>query len=241
MTKKRYNSLSIEPKNAKQREFLNSVSDYPVTFAIGSAGGGKTYLATFKAIEYLQYGLVDKIVVVRPAVATEDLGYLPGDLIEKIDPYLLPIWDAFESLVGIERFEDYKQNRQIEIAALAFMRGRTISNAFIILDEAQNTTIDQMKMFLTRFGENVKVVITGDPSQSDINGANGLEWAVEKLQECKSVNMIKYTKREVVRSALTRDILHHLEKSNDKKSTSIPDSTLDPVRNVRSTVISEFN
>jgi phosphate starvation-inducible PhoH-like protein len=147
MTKRRYSNLSIEPKNAKQREFLNSVSDYPVTFAIGSAGGGKTYLATFKAIEYLQYGLVDKIVVVRPAVATEDLGYLPGDLKEKIDPYLLPIWDAFEALVGVEKFEEYKENRQIEIAALAFMRGRTISNAFIILDEAHRPNEDVLNTF----------------------------------------------------------------------------------------------
>lgn len=238
MNKKKQYTRLVEPKNNKQKEFLESVADYPVTFAVGSAGSGKTFLATAKAVEYLNYGLVDKLVVVRPAVATEDLGFLPGDMKEKVDPYLLPIWDCLSNIAGPEKFRDMQEDKLIEIAPLAFMRGRTFSNAFIILDEAQNTTIDQMKMFLTRFGENVKVVITGDPTQSDIKGMNGLNWALEKLSECKSVNIIKYSKNQVVRSMLVKDILTHLEREN-AKNTSATDSEGDTGRGLPEFIIRE--
>lgn len=217
---------AIEPKNKKQKEFLNAVAEYPVVFAIGSAGSGKTFLAASQAFHYISYEFVDRIVIVRPAVATEDLGYLPGDMKEKLDPYLLPLLDAFSDLSNPKMVKDMMVEGVIEVAALAFMRGRTFSNAFIILDEAQNTTVDQMKMFLTRFGENVRVVITGDPTQSDIRGENGLMWATKKLYNCNSVAVIKYENKDVVRSSLVRDILNHLEK-NEKQDISIPSSEED--------------
>jgi phosphate starvation-inducible PhoH-like protein len=226
MNKKRIKP--IEPKNKKQKEFLNAVAELPVVFAVGSAGSGKTFLAASQAYHYLSFGFVDRVIIVRPAVATEDLGYLPGDMKEKLDPYLLPLIDAFNDLSNPKMVQDLVQEGAIEVAALAFMRGRTFNNAFIILDEAQNTTIDQMKMFLTRFGENVKVVITGDPTQSDITGENGLQWAVKKLKHCKSIAVIQYENKDVVRSALVRDILHYLEK-NEKYSNDLPDSQEDTV------------
>lgn len=221
MNKKRVKP--IEPKNKKQKEFLNAVAELPVVFAVGSAGSGKTFLAASQAYHYLSFGFVDRVIIVRPAVATEDLGYLPGDMKEKLDPYLLPLIDAFNDLSNPKMVQDLVHEGAIEVAALAFMRGRTFNNAFIILDEAQNTTIDQMKMFLTRFGENVKVVITGDPTQSDIAGENGLQWAVKKLRHCKSIAIIQYENKDVVRSALVRDILHYLEK-NEKNNNDLSDS-----------------
>lgn len=226
MNKKRIKP--IEPKNKKQKEFLNAVAELPVIFAVGSAGSGKTFLAASQAYHYLSFGFVDRIIIVRPAIATEDLGYLPGDMKEKLDPYLLPLIDAFNDLSNPKMVQDLVHEGAIEVAALAFMRGRTFNNAFIILDEAQNTTIDQMKMFLTRFGENVKVVITGDPTQSDIPGENGLQWAVKKLRHCKSIAVIQYENKDVVRSALVRDILHYLEK-NEKYSNDLPNSQEDTV------------
>lgn len=224
---------AVEPKNKKQKEFLNTIAELPVVFAVGSAGSGKTFLAASQAYHYLSYEFVDRIVIVRPAIATEDLGYLPGDMKEKLDPYLLPLMDAFVDLSNPKMVQDLVHEGAIEVAALAFMRGRTFNNAFIILDEAQNTTIDQMKMFLTRFGENVKVVITGDPTQSDIKGENGLQWAVKKLNHCKSVGVIQYENKDVVRSALVRDILHHLEK-NEKHSIHISNSSEDTSRDLPS-------
>jgi phosphate starvation-inducible PhoH-like protein len=218
--------INVEPKNKKQKEFLSAIADLPVVFAVGSAGSGKTFLAASQALHYLSFNFVDRIVIVRPAVATEDLGYLPGDMKEKLDPYLLPLMDAFSDLTSPKTALDLVHEGSIEIAALAFMRGRTFNNAFIILDEAQNTTASQMKMFLTRFGENVKVVITGDPTQSDIKGENGLQWAVKLLKNCKSVAVIQYENKDVVRSALVRDILQHLEK-NEKQSNDIPNSSED--------------
>jgi phosphate starvation-inducible protein PhoH and related proteins len=225
MNKKRIKQ--IEPKNKKQREFLNAISELPVVFAVGSAGSGKTFLAAAQAYHYLSYEFVDRIVIVRPAIATEDLGYLPGDMKEKLDPYLLPLMDAFSDLSNPKMVQDLVHEGAIEVAALAFMRGRTFNNAFIVLDEAQNTTIDQMKMFLTRFGENVKVVITGDPTQSDIRGENGLQWATRKLRSCKSVAIIQYENKDVVRSALVRDILNYLEKNETTNDSSVSNSEED--------------
>jgi phosphate starvation-inducible PhoH-like protein len=206
----------IEPKNKNQKEFINAVIEKSVVFAIGSAGSGKTFLAAAKAIEYLEFAFVDRIVIVRPVVATEDIGYLPGDINEKLDPYLMPLMDAFISVSNPKRVQDLTRTGEIEVAPLAFMRGRTFSDAFIILDEAQNTTIDQMRMFLTRFGENVKVVITGDLSQSDIPGTNGLKWAIEKLNKSPSIHIVRYSNSDVVRSALVRELLKYIDEPDDK-------------------------
>jgi len=238
MNKKRIRS--VEPKNKKQKEFLNAIAELPVVFAVGSAGSGKTFLAASQAYHYLSFEFVDRIVIVRPAIATEDLGYLPGDMKEKLDPYLLPLMDAFSDLSNPKMVQDLVHEGVIEVAALAFMRGRTFNNAFIILDEAQNTTIDQMKMFLTRFGENVKVVITGDPTQSDISGENGLQWAVKRLKHCKSVAVIHYENKDVVRSALVRDILHHLEK-NEKHHNDLPNSSEDTTGSLPDFITTAFN
>jgi len=213
------NSIVVEPKNKKQREFISALAEKNVVFATGAAGSGKTFLAAAKALESLEFAFVDRIIIVRPVVATEDIGFLPGDIKEKLDPYLLPLMDAFISLSNPRRIQDLTQTGEIEIAPLAFMRGRTFSDAFIILDEAQNTTIEQMRMFLTRFGENVKVVITGDLSQSDIKGTNGLQWAIEKLKHCDSVHILRYNNSDVVRSALVRDILKYVD-SDDKSKTT---------------------
>jgi phosphate starvation-inducible PhoH-like protein len=215
MIKKKNNSR-IEPKNKNQKEFLNAVVDKSIVFAIGAAGSGKTFLGAAKAIEYLEFGFVDRIIIVRPVVATEDIGFLPGDIKEKLDPYLLPLMDAFISITNPKRIQDLERTGEIEIAPLAFMRGRTFSNAFIILDEAQNTTIEQMRMFLTRFGEGVKVVITGDLTQSDIKGTNGLQWAVDRLKNCDSIHIVRYSNSDVVRSALVRDILKYIDDTDDK-------------------------
>jgi phosphate starvation-inducible protein PhoH and related proteins len=217
MTRKKSNNR-VEPKNKAQKEFLSAVVEKSIVFAVGSAGSGKTFLGAAKAIEYLEFGFVDRIVVVRPVVATEDIGFLPGDIKEKLDPYLLPLMDAFITLTNPKRIQDLERTGEIEIAPLAFMRGRTFSNAFIILDEAQNTTIEQMRMFLTRFGEGVKVVITGDLSQSDIKGTNGLQWAVDRLRECDSVHIVRYSNSDVVRSALVKDILKYIDEPNDKNN-----------------------
>lgn len=215
MTRKKITN-KIEPKNKNQKEFINAIVEKSIVFAIGSAGSGKTFLAAAKALEYLEFGFVDRVVIVRPVVATEDIGYLPGDMNEKLDPYLMPLMDAFISVSNPKRVQDLTRTGEIEVAPLAFMRGRTFSDAFVILDEAQNTTIDQMRMFLTRFGENVKVVVTGDLSQSDIPGTNGLKWAIEKLDKCSSIHIVRYNNSDVVRSALVREILRYIDEPNDK-------------------------
>ena len=214
--KKSSNVSRVEPKNPLQQQFISAITDKNVVFATGSAGTGKTFLAAAKALEYLDFGFVGRIVIVRPVVATENIGFLPGDMKEKLDPYLLPLMDAFITLSNPKRVQDLVQTGEIEVAPLAFMRGRTFSDAFIILDEAQNTTIDQMRMFLTRFGENVKVVITGDLSQSDLPGENGLAWAIKVLEDCEEIATIKYSKDHVVRSGLVKTLLKYIELHDDK-------------------------
>lgn len=211
---------TIIPKNKKQKLFLSEIAEKSVVMSVGSAGTGKTFLAAHTALTWFSLGLIDRIVIVRPIVATEQIGFLPGDFKEKIDPYLMPLYDAFSAVSDVRTIQEMLQQGDIEVAPLAFMRGRSFSNCFIILDEAQNTTVDQMKMFLTRFGENVKVVITGDLSQSDIKEQNGLAWASKLLEPCPDVSLITYENKEVVRSALVRSILGYIEKSEKSKDIS---------------------
>lgn len=202
---------TVTPKNKVQKQFINAIIECPVVFSVGAAGTGKTFLAAHQALESLSYSFVEKIVLVRPVVATEQLGYLPGDFKEKLDPYLLPLFDCLIQVSNQQYIEQLREYGKIEIAPLAFMRGRTFSNSFVILDEAQNTTVSQMKLFLTRFGENVRVVITGDVTQSDIKEENGLQWAIEKLRLCPSVSVVEYKNKDVVRSALVADLIKYLD------------------------------
>ena len=223
----RHRGKKIAPKTVNQKRYVDSIRQNTITFGIGPAGTGKTFLAVALAAAALSRREVNRIILTRPAVeAGERLGFLPGTLYEKIDPYLRPLYDALHDMIDPESIPKLIAAGTIEVAPLAYMRGRTLNNSFIILDEAQNTTASQMKMFLTRFGENVKVVITGDPTQSDIKGENGLQWAVKLLKNCKSVAVIQYENKDVVRSALVRDILQHLEK-NEKQSNDIPNSSED--------------
>jgi len=202
---------NIRPRNDKQAFYLESMKEFPVTIGIGHAGTGKSFLAVYRATKEFEANKINKLVLVRPHVATENLGFLPGTLEEKMDPYMRPLFDALQSRWGPKKVDKMISTGEIEIAPLAFMRGRTLNNCAVIFDEAQNSTVDQMKMFLTRFGENIKVMINGDPTQSDIVGSdNGLVWAVSKLRECSSVNIVGFSETDVVRSELVKDILKYL-------------------------------
>jgi phosphate starvation-inducible PhoH-like protein len=181
-----------------------------MVFALGPAGTGKTYLAVARAVAALLDGEVDRIILSRPAVeAGENLGFLPGDMREKVDPYLRPLYDALYDLLPPEQVERRFQSGEIEIAPLAFMRGRTLSNAFVILDEAQNTTSAQMKMLLTRFGQNARMVIAGDPSQIDLppKAKSGLKEAIATLSDIEDISMVYFTSKDVVRHPLVGRIV----------------------------------
>lgn len=185
-------------------------ADLDLIFGVGPAGTGKTFLAVACAVEALRQERVDKIVVTRPAIeAGEKLGYLPGDLSEKVDPYLQPIWDAFRSQMGEGDLKARRERKQIEVAPLAFMRGRTLANAFVIVDEAQNATVLQMKMVLTRLGEGSRMVVTGDPSQIDLprTDMSGLAHAVGILEDIKGVEVIRFVTQDVVRHRLVAQIV----------------------------------
>jgi phosphate starvation-inducible PhoH-like protein len=185
-------------------------------FGVGPAGTGKTFLAVAAAVEALKQERVDRIVVTRPAVeAGEKLGYLPGDLAEKVDPYLAPIWDAFRSQINESDLKARRERRQIEVAPLAFMRGRTLSNAFVIVDEAQNATILQMKMVLTRLGEGSRMVVTGDPSQIDLvrPDQSGLAHAITILEGVPGVEVIRFATQDVVRHRLVAHIVDAYDRS----------------------------
>ncbi|WP_420324155.1 PhoH family protein [Legionella erythra] len=213
---------SILAKNSKQVEYLESINRHDITFAIGPAGTGKTYLAVSKAIEAFEKGEVQKLVFVRPAVeAGEKLGFLPGDLVEKVLPYLRPIYDSLYEMIGFKEAQKLIQSDVIEILPLAFMRGRTLNEAFIILDEAQNTTVAQMKMFLTRMGFGSKAVITGDMTQTDLPKGiqSGLIHAVKILKDIDSIGIHTFTSREVVRHPLVSRIVDCYEASS-KESKS---------------------
>jgi phosphate starvation-inducible PhoH-like protein len=205
----------IKVKTVNQQKLVQSVKDNDLVFALGPAGTGKTYISVALAIRALKNKQVKKIIITRPAVeAGENLGFLPGDLKEKIDPYLRPIYDALNDMVPFEKLKFYMEREVIEIAPLAYMRGRTLNNAFILLDEAQNTTPMQMKMFLTRMGPESKMIVTGDTSQIDLphNQRSGLKEAVRILNETKGIGFIELNERDVVRHKLVRDIIEAYNK-----------------------------
>ena len=200
----------VKAKSQTQADYMYAMENFDINFAIGSAGSGKSLLSVAYAVNQLMAKQVDRMVLVRPAVeAGEKLGFLPGDLNQKIDPYLRPLYDALYLTLGVETVKKLTERQQIEVAPLAFMRGRTLNNAVIILDEAQNTTIEQMKMFLTRMGYDSKVLITGDPSQIDLpkHITSGLTDAVEVLHNVKGVGFTDFTSRDVVRHPLVRRIV----------------------------------
>jgi phosphate starvation-inducible protein PhoH and related proteins len=200
----------IKPKTVNQQKLVELVKDNDLVFALGPAGTGKTYISVAMAVRALKNKWVKKIIITRPAVeAGENLGFLPGDLKEKIDPYLRPIYDALNDMIPFEKLQYYMEREIIEIAPLAYMRGRTLNNAFILLDEAQNTTPMQMKMFLTRMGPDSKMIITGDTTQIDLPGKqrSGLKEAVRILHNVKGIGFIELSEKDVVRHKLVRDII----------------------------------
>lgn len=200
----------IKPKSSGQRDFYRATTDNDIVFVIGPAGTGKTFLAVAMAVAALRDRLVDRIVLTRPAVeAGESLGYLPGDFREKIDPYLRPLYDALHDMIPAEKLKKYLEARVIEIVPLAYMRGRTLNNAFVILDEAQNTTFNQMKMFLTRLGINSKAIITGDITQVDlpVSVGSGLIQIQAILKRIEGIEFIYLNEKDVVRHRLVRDII----------------------------------
>jgi len=210
----------IQAQTAGQQAYVEAVRDHDVVFAIGPAGTGKTYLAVAMAVAALRRGLVERIVLVRPAVeAGEQLGFLPGDLQEKIDPYLRPLYDALAETIGPTRIQRYMQNGVIEAAPLAYMRGRTLSQAFVILDEAQNTTLGQMKMFLTRLGRQSKAVITGDVTQIDlaVGQQSGLILVQEILAGTSGVAFVNLGRRDVVRHPLVQRIVQAFHDAEQRR------------------------
>ncbi len=208
----------IHVRSANQQHYVKSISDKDCTFGIGPAGTGKTYLAVTRAVEALEHSNVRRIVLVRPAVeAGEKLGFLPGDLTEKVDPYLRPIYDALYEMLGFEKVTKLMDKNVIEVAPLAFMRGRTLNESFIILDEAQNTTIEQMKMFLTRMGFGSKMVITGDITQIDLarSSQSGLLHAMDVLKDEDQISFCHFESKDVVRHKLVQRIVLAYEQFND--------------------------
>jgi phosphate starvation-inducible PhoH-like protein len=211
----------IKAKTAGQKNYLKVAQQNDICFAIGPAGTGKTYLAVAIAVSALKKGLVKKIILARPAVeAGESLGFLPGDFQEKIDPYLRPLYDALDEMMPTEKLRGYIEKGIVEIVPLAYMRGRTLNNAYVILDEAQNATDLQMKMFLTRLGANSKAIITGDITQIDLPNKtkSGLIQAKEILQGINGVGFVYFDKDDVVRHKLVKDIIEAYEKTNGVKS-----------------------
>jgi phosphate starvation-inducible PhoH-like protein len=221
-TKARFNPAGkkqVAPKSVNQRKYIQAIQDKDVVFGIGVAGTGKTYLAVAMAVQALMQKQVNRIVLARPAVeAGEKLGFLPGDLQDKVDPYLRPLYDALFDLIDYERVTRLLEKRVIEVAPLAFMRGRTLSDAFIILDEAQNTTSEQMKMFLTRIGFGSKAVITGDVTQVDLptGKRSGLVEAERILSKLEGIEFVYFTDKDVVRHKLVQLIIRAYEEQGKK-------------------------
>jgi len=210
---------TVYAKTNGQKKYLEAVNNHDITFAVGPAGTGKTYQAVASAVSALKNKIVNKIVITRPAVeAGESLGFLPGDLKEKIDPYLTPLYDALNDMIDRDKLKFFLDSRVIEIAPLAYMRGRTLHNAFIILDEAQNATTMQMKMFLTRLGVTSKAIITGDLTQIDLPNKklSGLIEAINILKNIDGISCINFEPTDVVRHTLVKDIIKAYSKNEDK-------------------------
>ena len=215
------NGKTVRARTANQKKMVTSADKNDIVFAIGPAGTGKTYTAVALAVRALKNKLVKKIILTRPAVeAGENLGFLPGDLKEKIDPYLRPLYDALDDMIPADKLAYYMSSRTIEIAPLAYMRGRTLDNAFIILDESQNANDLQIKMFLTRIGANAKAVITGDPTQVDLprNQKSGLEKAVRILQNIEGIAHIQLDEEDVVRHKLVKAIIKAYDKERENET-----------------------
>lgn len=211
----------VRPKTAGQKEYLDAIQANMVTFGIGPAGTGKSWLAVACAVRALQNKEVERIILTRPAVeAGERLGFLPGDLMSKVDPYLRPLYDALHDMVGAEGMAKLFERNAVEVAPLAFMRGRTLNDSFIILDEAQNTTPEQMKMFLTRIGFNSRVVVTGDETQVDVaGGRSGLGGTERILTGVDSVAFVRLRSKDVVRHRIVQDIVDAYERHADRPNT----------------------
>lgn len=213
----------VKPKTPNQQKLVDAVMENDLVFAVGPAGTGKTYISVAMAVRALKNKEVKKIIITRPAVeAGENLGFLPGDLKEKIDPYLRPIYDALGDMIPAEKLKYYQENNIIEIAPLAYMRGRTLNNAFVLLDEAQNTTAMQMKMFLTRMGPNSKVIVTGDQSQIDLphRQKSGLIESYRILQNVKGIAIVELSAKDVVRHRLVKQIIAAYDKHFDQDDSS---------------------
>ncbi len=215
------NGRALRPKTLGQKKYIDSIRRDTVVFGIGPAGTGKTYLAMAMAITAFKHNEVDRIILTRPAIeAGENLGFLPGDLQQKVDPYLRPLYDALYEIMGAENFLKNMEKGAIEVAPLAYMRGRTLDNSFIVLDEAQNTTPEQMKMFLTRLGYGSKAVITGDVTQIDLpkGKKSGLTEAASILSDIDGISICKLTNKDVVRHPLVQKIINAYEKFEQKRS-----------------------
>ncbi len=217
----------VKGRGANQVLYLQAVRSHDLSFGVGPAGTGKTYLAVACAVEALEQGKVQRIILTRPAVeAGERLGFLPGDLVQKIDPYLRPLYDALHEMLGFERVVKLMERQVIEIAPLAYMRGRTLSDAFIILDEAQNTTKEQMKMFLTRIGFNSRAIVTGDVTQVDLPSSrdSGLRHVIDILRDVNGISFTFFTAKDVVRHPLVQRIVTAYEKHEAEVESGITSS-----------------
>lgn len=211
----------IQAQSAQQKKYVQAIAESDMVMAVGPAGTGKTFLAVVCALNALHSGKVQRIILTRPVVeAGEKLGFLPGDLYEKVNPYLRPLYDAFHTLLGPERFRIYREDETIEIVPLAYMRGRTLENSFIILDEAQNTTTQQMKMFLTRMGQHSKIVVTGDVTQIDLEFKkdSGFVQSLKILKHIPEIQLIHFSDQDIVRHQLVRKILKAYDSLEEKGS-----------------------
>ena len=223
----------VKPKTIGQKEYVNAILKQTVTIGVGPAGTGKTYLAVAMAVVALKNKDVERIILTRPAVeAGEKLGFLPGDLQQKVDPYLRPLYDAINEMMGVEAYQRLLERQQVEVAPLAYMRGRTLNDAFIILDEAQNTTSEQMKMFLTRMGMNSRMVVTGDVTQIDLPGGkpSGLVEALEVLKGVEDIGIVTLTHKDVVRHELVQAIVRAYERRQAASPRSTGERRFAPKR-----------
>ena len=211
----------VKPKTLGQKKYIETIKKNTITLGVGPAGTGKTYLAVAMAVTAFRAKEINRIILTRPAVeAGEKLGFLPGDLQSKVDPYLRPLYDALFDMLGAENFQKHQERGDIEVAPLAYMRGRTLDDSFIILDEAQNTTTEQMKMFLTRLGFNSKMVVTGDITQIDLPDGkrSGLKEAIKVLKNIEDIGVVRFNEKDVVRHRLVQDIIKAYETENDRQS-----------------------